>query len=278
MADSKLEKGVSQDPRHIRDEGKPEEAISGFDQELAEAEASGNSRRYYELLQQKAVALVEMGELSSAEHIYHQVAGYYVIEGDNEGLGNVLRDAGLLFFKKKQTQAVAVQALERSAELLKGTKEDPHGVALSLGKLAMVYGKLGRNDEAEEKFRQAVELAEEAFKQDSSWWANVTVRLDYAKFLGENNKSDDALDQAGLALDFLNKGLDLEEGKTGIRPRQTKRYAQIYGLLWLVADDIPGKEQEAEDFKELYERYLGNLENENQKRSVEEFLGVGLSS
>jgi tetratricopeptide (TPR) repeat protein len=138
----------------LRRQGKLEEALIRFDEALTIAFELQNFHLQSVLVNHLGTIFYDQGEYERAEEKYQLALEMKRQLGDERGIGVVLNNLGVLY-RDTQRYEAATQCLEEDLQL-RQRLGDVRGIAIAHNNLGTTLSRLGRDDDAEAHYLQAV--------------------------------------------------------------------------------------------------------------------------
>jgi tetratricopeptide (TPR) repeat protein len=188
-------------------------------------------------------------EINKAESCFENATKYYKSFKDSLNLARVIRDRGILKLNTSDFKS-AKDLLEESVKLLESLNT-PEELAMSQAKLAVVFAKLKKSEEAS---RLAVGAVLNANKSDNTFYI-ATAYQEFARVEFLNQKFEAMLAPLYSALGALMLESD----------PHAKRHAELYLSLNLAYSKLDNQSL-AEKTLHLAETYLKELDKQTAER------------
>lgn len=202
---------------NLRNTGQGLKAVNKYQAAAELYEQAGDPNRAAECIHMVGVSYKIENDLPKALKALHQATDMHQAAGNDEGVGRVARDIGMAYDYRKQFDDGLVW-LKRSVEALKDT-DNLAELGISEVKLGQHYLETGKLKEAEKWLQQGIA----SIRQEHHWFYEMTALLPLAGLRLQQKQFNDAIS-------FLWAGIGLiDEAKA--RPNQSRRLAQLYGLL-----------------------------------------------
>ncbi len=188
--------------QQLRDNGNIDEAIKLYDEVRHSALDQGDTRLAAECLHMIGVSHYQNDHYKNAEKFLKDAEREFIQQKNDEGVGFVLRDRGLVARGEKRFDE-AESLLKESIEKLRVAGNKGHE-AISLVKLGTVYREQGKNTEAIDTIREGIRILEET----TDTFFLSTAYFDLAKVYASIDKKKLAVNNANKSLEVLNSFSD----------------------------------------------------------------------